>query len=125
MSIAGNAGWVRSETLDMFLVITNRASITVSYYLINLLNMELYPTCLRQSGMSLGNLVSSGASAIAPYVIYLVSSMILICTEKGDMGCVTTIFMFSTLCIQTSTKLHTAAVIFVEVGYLRRCVIYI
>lgn len=35
--------------------------------------MELYPTCIRQSGMSLGNVVSGGASALAPYILYLVS----------------------------------------------------
>ncbi|CAB3242378.1 unnamed protein product [Arctia plantaginis] len=84
-----NTGWVRSEALDMFLVITNRASITVSYYLINLLNMELYPTCLRQSGMSLGNLVSSGASAIAPYVLYL--------GRKVDVRCPSVILTATTL----------------------------
>ncbi|XP_049866906.1 solute carrier family 22 member 21 [Pectinophora gossypiella] len=48
-----------------------RMSTTSSYYLINLLNMELYPTCLRQLGMSIGNVSSSGASAIAPYVLYM------------------------------------------------------
>lgn len=41
--------------------------------MITLLNMELYPTSLRQSGMSLGNVFSSGASALSPYIVYLVS----------------------------------------------------
>lgn len=45
---------------------------TVSFYIINLFNMELYPTCLRQSGMSLGNVFSSGASALGPYIVYIV-----------------------------------------------------
>ncbi|KAJ2952672.1 hypothetical protein O0L34_g7011 [Tuta absoluta] len=48
-----------------------RLSCVTSFYIINLFNMELYPTCLRQSGMSLGNVLSSGSAAFAPYIIYL------------------------------------------------------
>ncbi|KAI5636325.1 sugar transporter domain-containing protein [Phthorimaea operculella] len=48
-----------------------RVSCVTSFYIINLFNMELYPTCLRQSGMSLGNVLSSGSAAFAPYIIYL------------------------------------------------------
>lgn len=70
--------WLQSQWLGTSLVITNRLSITVSYYIIELLNMELYPTCLRQTGMSLGNLASGGAAALAPYILHLVSLILLI-----------------------------------------------
>lgn len=65
------AEWLNSQWLGSSLVFINRLTITVSYYIINLFNMELYPTCLRQTGMSLGNVVSGGAGAIAPYILYL------------------------------------------------------
>ncbi|XP_021181384.3 solute carrier family 22 member 21 [Helicoverpa armigera] len=66
-----NIGWLKNPWLGTALVIIIRFVITMSYYIINLFNMELYPTCLRQSGMSLGNVVSGGAGAVAPYILYL------------------------------------------------------
>ncbi|XP_075992841.1 organic cation transporter protein [Anticarsia gemmatalis] len=66
-----NAEWLKNELFNTILSVTNRSSMTVSYYIINLLNMELYPTCLRQSGMSLSNVISGGASAFGSYVLYL------------------------------------------------------
>ncbi|XP_047988643.1 organic cation transporter protein [Leguminivora glycinivorella] len=64
-------GWIQSHWIETSLLFTNRLFITSTYYVINMFNMELYPTCLRQSGMSLGNVISSGGAGIAPYVLYL------------------------------------------------------
>lgn len=63
--------WLQPWWIGPFLSSLLRLSITVSYYVISLLNMELYPTCLRQSGMSLGNVVSSAASALGPYILFI------------------------------------------------------
>ncbi|KAJ0180604.1 hypothetical protein K1T71_004008 [Dendrolimus kikuchii] len=63
--------WISSGTVTTCLVILNKLSLTVTFYVINLFNMELYPTSIRQSGMSLGNLISGGGNALAPYVMYL------------------------------------------------------
>lgn len=64
--------WLGSGWISTVLGVVNRFSITISYYIINLFNMELYPTSLRQSGMSLGDVISGGASAISPYVLHMV-----------------------------------------------------
>lgn len=37
----------------------------------NLQGMEVYPTCLRQTGLSLGNIVANSVGMIAPYMVYL------------------------------------------------------
>ncbi|XP_028037924.1 solute carrier family 22 member 1 [Bombyx mandarina] len=63
--------WPDVEWIWIFVQVLNRYSITISYYIINLLNMEIYPTAMRQSGMALGNLISGIAAAIAPYVLLL------------------------------------------------------
>ncbi|XP_013195852.1 organic cation transporter protein [Amyelois transitella] len=61
----------RSELVGTAMVVINRLATSSSYYILYLFNMELYPTCLRQSGMSLGNVLSSCGGAIAPYLMYL------------------------------------------------------
>lgn len=33
--------------------------------------MEVYPTCLRQTGLSLGNIVANAIGMVAPYMVYL------------------------------------------------------
>lgn len=70
---SGAGTWLDKWWVGSTLVIINRFSTTVSYYVIYLLNMEIYPTCLRQSGIALGNVFASSGSAIAPYLMYMVS----------------------------------------------------
>lgn len=65
-----NAFWIKNKWVATILAVINRSSITVSYYIINLLNMELYPTCLRQSGMSMSNVISGAGSSFAHYILY-------------------------------------------------------
>ncbi|KAL4705771.1 hypothetical protein ACJJTC_006552 [Scirpophaga incertulas] len=67
----GKVTWLQNWWVGWIAVIFNRLCITVAYYAIYLCNMELYPTCLRQSGMALGNVFSSGACAFAAYLIYV------------------------------------------------------
>ncbi|XP_059057002.1 solute carrier family 22 member 3 isoform X2 [Achroia grisella] len=75
MSIAlyenGSGEWHLWWLVGTTLTILTRLATATSYYVIYLFNMELYPTCLRQSGMSLGNLLASGGGAIAPYLLYI------------------------------------------------------
>ncbi|XP_045530578.1 solute carrier family 22 member 15-like isoform X4 [Pieris brassicae] len=63
--------WLRAWWISAALITIGRLTIAVSFFAINLLNMEIYPTCLRQSGLALGNVLSSVASALAPYILYL------------------------------------------------------
>ncbi|CAH0604777.1 unnamed protein product [Chrysodeixis includens] len=66
-----NIVFLKNDILISVLWITIRITITVTYYAISLFNMELYPTCLRQLGMSLGNVVSGIAGMSAPYILHL------------------------------------------------------
>ncbi|XP_014370583.2 solute carrier family 22 member 7 [Papilio machaon] len=92
----------RHSLTSTAIVIVTRLSATMGYYIINILNFELYPTCIRQSGMSLGNLFSSGGSALAPYIFYLghrvnlqLSSVIL--TGVSVIGVISTLLLPETL----------------------------
>lgn len=47
-------------------------SFTVAFFMIWLQAMEVYPTCVRQTGTSIGGLVSNIFGILGPYVVYLV-----------------------------------------------------
>ncbi|CAG4911098.1 unnamed protein product [Colias eurytheme] len=66
-----NMQWIRAWWIHSVLIGIGRLIISISFFAINLLNLEIYPTSLRSSGLSLGNVVSSAAAAIAPYILYL------------------------------------------------------
>ncbi|XP_072942106.1 solute carrier family 22 member 1-like [Epargyreus clarus] len=63
--------WTHLWWIGTILNIIIRMSNSVSYYAANLFAMELYPTCLRQSGLALGNVFASLGSVMAPYILYL------------------------------------------------------
>jgi hypothetical protein len=54
-------------------VLVVKFSITIAAYSSYLQCMELYPTCLRQTGTSVGFLIANGLGALGPYIVYLVS----------------------------------------------------
>ncbi|XP_047527913.1 solute carrier family 22 member 7 [Vanessa atalanta] len=64
-------GWIRKWWMGTLLNILARLATTVIFFIINLLNMELYPTCIRQTGTALGNIVAGTTSVVVPYVLYL------------------------------------------------------
>ncbi|CAK1581801.1 unnamed protein product [Parnassius mnemosyne] len=84
----------RNSLVGSTLAVINRMSATISYSIITIFNMELYPTCIRQSGMSLGNLFISAGSALAPYMLYLgrrysqLSNLILIGISLFGIICI-------------------------------------
>lgn len=52
-------------------VLVVKFSITIAAYSSYLQCMELYPTCLRQTGTSVGFLIANGLGALGPYIVYL------------------------------------------------------
>jgi MFS family permease len=44
---------------------------TIAFFAVNLQSMEIYPTCLRQSGIAIGAVVSNFFGIFGPYVVYL------------------------------------------------------
>lgn len=47
--------------------------ISMTFFVVNLQAMETYPTCLRQTGTSLGIVASNAFGVVGPYIVYLVS----------------------------------------------------
>lgn len=44
---------------------------TITFYVIHLVAMETYPTCVRQTGTSLGAVLGSSMGILGPYIVYL------------------------------------------------------
>ena len=51
--------------------------ISINLYISGLQAMETYPTCLRQTGISIGSIVSNLLGMVGPYVVLLVSGGIV------------------------------------------------
>lgn len=60
-----------SDVLLICLVIFIKFCTSIVFFAINLQSMEVYPTCLRQSGMAAGAIVSNVLAAFGPYVVFL------------------------------------------------------
>jgi hypothetical protein len=55
-----------------------RFCITITNFVCYLQGMEIFPTCLRQTGMSIANLAGNMAGVLAPYVVYLVRNSLFL-----------------------------------------------
>lgn len=52
--------------------------LSILFFAINLQSMETYPTCLRQTGMSVGTIAANVIGIFGPYIVYLVSKFLRI-----------------------------------------------
>lgn len=43
----------------------------ITFFVVNLQGMEVYPTCLRQTGLALGHILANAIGVVAPYMVYL------------------------------------------------------
>lgn len=43
----------------------------ITFFVVNLQGMEVYPTCLRQTGLALGHILANAIGIVAPYMVYL------------------------------------------------------
>ncbi|CAH2086335.1 unnamed protein product [Euphydryas editha] len=68
---SSTGGWIRKWWVSSVFSMLARLSTTVAFYLLNLLNMELYPTCLRQTGLALFTVINGLGSSVIPYVMFL------------------------------------------------------
>ncbi|XP_045445728.1 organic cation transporter protein [Melitaea cinxia] len=64
-------GLIREWWVGSAINIIARLSTIITVFVLNLLTMEFYPTCLRQSGMAFGNVIAGIVSAAIPFVMYL------------------------------------------------------
>ncbi|XP_011194636.2 carcinine transporter [Zeugodacus cucurbitae] len=43
----------------------------ITFFTVNLQSMEIYPTCMRQTGIALGTILANAFGVLAPYLVYL------------------------------------------------------
>jgi len=60
-----------SETILTCLVIFIKFCVSIVFFAINLQSMEVYPTCLRQSGIAAGQIIANILAAFGPYIVFL------------------------------------------------------
>lgn len=49
--------------------------VSINFYISNLQAMETYPTCLRQTGISIGSIVANIFGMLGPYIVLLVGDL--------------------------------------------------
>lgn len=49
---------------------------SIAFFAVNLQAMETHPTCLRQTGISMGFVVANAVGMLGPYIAYMVCSML-------------------------------------------------
>lgn len=57
--------------LTITLVVFVKFCFTITFYVVHLVAMETYPTCVRQTGTSLGAVLGSSMGILGPYIVYL------------------------------------------------------
>lgn len=57
--------------LEIFFVALIKLSVTCSFYLVWLQAIEIYPTCVRQTGTSIGGMMANIFGILGPYVVFL------------------------------------------------------
>lgn len=60
--------------MNMNMTILTKFFANITFFAINLQAMEVFPTCLRQTGMSTVAVVSSIFGTLGPMIVYLVSN---------------------------------------------------
>lgn len=59
------------EYLLTIFVIFIKFCTSITFLAVNLQSMEIYPTCLRQSGIAIGSIVANSLAVFGPYIVYL------------------------------------------------------
>ncbi|XP_031637594.1 carcinine transporter [Contarinia nasturtii] len=65
------ANYVEWEYIATCSVIVVKFWLAITFFVINLQAMETYPTCLRQTGLSIGTIGSNIIGILGPYIVYL------------------------------------------------------
>lgn len=60
-----------NELICTLLSVFIKFCISITFFVVNLQAMETYPTCLRQTGISIGAIVSNALGSAGPYIVYL------------------------------------------------------
>uniref|UniRef100_A0A182W0H4 Major facilitator superfamily (MFS) profile domain-containing protein n=1 Tax=Anopheles minimus TaxID=112268 RepID=A0A182W0H4_9DIPT len=60
-----------SEMASTILTTFVKFCISITFFAINLQSIEIYPTCLRQTGLSVGTIAATTFGIVGPYVVHL------------------------------------------------------
>ncbi|XP_053670810.1 beta-alanine transporter isoform X2 [Anopheles nili] len=60
-----------SETAATALATFVKFCISITFFAVNLQSIEIYPTCLRQTGMAVGTIAATVFGIVGPYVVHL------------------------------------------------------
>lgn len=60
------------SALAIALTVITKFNTSMAFYVVNLLSVETYPTCLRQTGISVGAIAANIFGIFGPYIVYLV-----------------------------------------------------
>nr|CAD7588044.1 unnamed protein product [Timema genevievae] len=101
------------EWLTTSMVVFVKFCFTVTNYVIYLQGIEIYPTCIRQSGTSVGTLVSTSLGMLGPYIVYLGSTTdirypYIILGLMALLGSVLSAFLPETLNVKLPETLYDA-----------------
>nr|CAD7424296.1 unnamed protein product [Timema monikensis] len=101
------------EWLTTAMVVFVKFCFTVTNYVIYLQGIEIYPTCIRQSGTSVGTLVSTSLGMLGPYIVYLGSTTdirypYIILGLMALLGSVLSAFLPETLNVKLPETLYDA-----------------
>ncbi|XP_065157525.1 organic cation transporter 1-like [Atheta coriaria] len=66
---------IASHLVINSLCIFLKFSVSLAFYSVNLQSMEIYPTCVRQTGISVGVIFGSGFGVVSPYIVALGTSV--------------------------------------------------
>lgn len=62
---------VESEITLTMIVVFIKFCTSITFFAVNLQSMEIYPTCLRQSGIAVGSIVANTLAVFGPYIVHL------------------------------------------------------
>lgn len=65
------------STITSLLAVAIRFNVSIIFFVIHLQAMEIYPTCLRQTGFSVMSVVANLMGLLGPYIVYLVRSSLV------------------------------------------------
>ncbi|CRK88958.1 CLUMA_CG002518, isoform A [Clunio marinus] len=102
-----------NEYFSLALVVFVKFCCSITFFAVNLQSMEIYPTCLRQSGISIGSICANSLGVFGPYVVYLgtkydVRYPYMIICVLCFLGFVCALFLPETLHHKLPNTLHEA-----------------
>jgi len=75
----------RYETVLIYLATFIKFLNASTFFTVNLQCLEIYPTCMRQTGLALGTILANGIGVLAPYLVYL-GTRVNICAPYYILG---------------------------------------